>query len=638
MRLSRRGFLQASGATLGGLLLPNDAAAEDIQQFHLHKPIGEKQTICPYCSVGCAVNVQVKDGKVIRAVGNDEGAANEGELCVRGRFGVVDVVHSLSRLKAPQLKRNGRRVQVSWEPALDAAAQGLGQYTGDQFAAIGSATATNEENYALQKFARTVMRSNNVALSAGFLDHQGTSELMGTLKSIDGARIRDVRDAACIMVIGANVSESHPILGLEIRHATSKGAKLITVDARQTKMTKQSSVWLRPKVSTDHMLLAGIIKATGRRPSAVVDVDMAHVSDVTGVKQEDIVAAAELLAENTPAIIIYGSGVTHYPTAMDVIKAMCSLAAVVGNVKIIGVPGESNLVGAYDMGVHPALLPGYRPADTPGRTYAEILEGIRKGEIKALYVAGQVPPLPELANLEFLVVQDIVPTEVAQYAHVILPATTFAEMDGTFTSLEGRVQRVRQAIHPVGQSQPGWMILRDIMLKMGHEWNVQSAADVMAEIATVVPAYAEAAGGIGASGVLRRFETLPAQVVSFSLNGIPQFTNTQYPLTLITERNLLYYHGVCLTEEVKGMNLIKEEQVVHINPADAARLGIKDGALVQVVSPYGNAECIAYANDGMSEGSAFVSFNRVTGSPLFPGMTPDVKAMGVRIENVERGA
>jgi len=654
-------------------------------------PTAVVPSVCPYCAVGCAVNVQVKNHKVIRTVAHDDGPANDGQLCVRGRFGVVDVVHNLARLKTPLMRRpipggamgDVRLVEISWEEALDVVARALSQYQGDEFALIASATATNEENYALQKFARTVMQSNNVALAAGFPEvgpHQGTgaeSTLVDTLRTINSPAIRDVRAARCILAIGTNVFESHPILGLEIRHALSKGARLITVDTRQTTMARQSDVWLQPKVGTDHVLLAGMIKAITRRPSPATPREIEHsnlglgawdlelVSEVTDVKPEAIVQAVSLLMEHQPGLIIYGSGVTHYPTARDVINAIHSLAFVAGDMAVMGVPGEGNFVGAHDVGAHPALLPGYRPVSDPGarasfeaawgvtldprpgRTYEGILEGIRDGQIKALYLAGEVPPLAELANLEFLVVQDILPTENLQYAHVVLPATTFVEMDGTLTNLEGRVQRLRQAIPPVGMSRPGWMIVRDIARRMGElgacdlgpgNWDYQSAADVMAEIAALVPAYAGISyETLGVSGALRRFEpVIKTQFVPFNLDGIPQFASDDFPFTLITERNLFYYHGACLTEQVKGMNLIKHEEVLHLNPADASRLGIADGALVRVVSVYGSTESVVRLTKGMPEGAAFISVNRVTGSPLFSAMAPGVKACGVRIENVRR--
>jgi len=363
-------------------------------------------------------------------------------------------------------------------------------------------------------------------------------------------------------------------------------------------------------------------------------------------------------------VVIYGSGVTYYPTAMQVITAIHNLAFVVnqafgaGKLGIIGIPGEGNFVGAHDMGVHPTLLPGYRSVSDsearssfeaawhiplnpkPGRSYQDILAGVRAGQIQAIYLAGEAPPLPEFADLEFLVVQDIVSTEVMQYAHVVLPATTFAEMDGTLTNLEGRVQRLRQAIAPVGSSRPAWMIVRDLARHMGEtSWDYESAREVMDEIAVLVPAYAGISyDTLGVDGVMRRFvpeAEKPGHLLPVNLEGIPQFTGDEYPLTLITERNLFYYRGACLTEQVPGMNLIKQEETLYLGAKDTGQLGLSDGDLVKVVSPYGSSECIVrVANGMMPERVAFGSFNRISSSALFPTLAPDAKAYAVRVETV----
>jgi predicted molibdopterin-dependent oxidoreductase YjgC len=360
--------------------------------------------------------------------------------------------------------------------------------------------------------------------------------------------------------------------------------------------------------------------------------------------------------------VIYGSGVTHHATAMHVIAAIHNLASLVnqtfgpGRLGIIAVPGEGNFVGAHDLGLHPALLPGYRSISdaearsvfeaawgtslnpNPGRSYEAILEGIRAGHIQALYLAGETPPLPEFANLEFLVVQDIVSTETIQHAHVVLPTTTFAEMDGTLTNLEGRVQRLRQAIAPVGASRPAWMIARDLARHMDDTtWDTESAAGVMDEIAALVPAYAGMSyQHLGLDGITRRFAPDAEEIQRYlpvELDGLPQFASDQFPLTLITERNLFYYHGACLTEQVPGMNLIKQEETLYLNEADSGQLGVSDGDLVKVVSPFGSSECIIRVTNGMlPERVAFASFNRMSSSALFPALTPDAKAYAIRIE------
>jgi predicted molibdopterin-dependent oxidoreductase YjgC len=325
---------------------------------------------------------------------------------------------------------------------------------------------------------------------------------------------------------------------------------------------------------------------------------------------------------------------------------------------VIGVAGEGNFVGSHDMGAHPALLPGYalvadpearrvfethwnvKLGDRPGSSYEEIVQGIKQDQVKALWLAGEIPPLPELANLEFLLVQDIVETEAMQYAHVVLPATTFAEQDGTLTNLEGRVQRLHQAIPPFKLAQPGWIIVSNVAQRMGVKWFYPTAAAVMAEIAAVVPAYAGANyDRLHLTGHVRRFEPAPpAQPGSFNLEENPPYSSDAFPLTLLTERNLLYYRGVCLTEQVDGMNLVKQEEILHLNPNDALRLGIGDDRLAKVISPYGSAEYLVQAKDNsLPEGTAFISFNRMSGSALFPTMNPRAKAYAVRVETLENG-
>jgi formate dehydrogenase alpha subunit len=618
-------------------------------------PTAIAPSVCPYCSVGCTVNIEVKHKRIIRTVGHDDGPTNDGQLCVRGRFGVVEVAHSLARLKSPMVRRNGRLVEVSWDEALEAVTRGLSQYQSDQFALVSSAAATNEENYVLQKFARAVMHSNNVALVTAFPEIDGADELVDTLKTINGPAIRDIRNTATILVIGANVYESHPIIGLEINHALSRGGRLITLDPRQTKMATRSNLWLQPKIGTDHILLAGIIKTLAEAgptecPRELADLDLRRVVSATGVDEETIVKAAHMLKERTPTVVIFGSGVTDYPTAPEVIKAIRSLTFILGGAGIIAIPGEGNFVGTHDMGVHPALLPGYCPVSdskgratfetawkttlnpNPGWNYKDILAGIREKRIKALYLAG-VPPLPELANLSFLVVQDIVSTENMQYAHVVLPATTFAEMDGTFTNLEGRVQCLHQAIPPVGVSRPGWLIACNLAERMAVRWSYRSAADVMAEIGSLVSAYVQVNyERLNITGALRRFQpTMKAQFVPFSVDKVPRFANDEFPLTLITERNLFYYHGVCLTEQVKGMNLIKKEEILQLSLSDARRLGVTDGALVKVESRYGSAECTVETTGGIPEGTAFISINPMVGSPLLPTLEQGTKACAIRI-------
>jgi predicted molibdopterin-dependent oxidoreductase YjgC len=519
---------------------------------------------------------------------------------------------------------------------LDEIAKGLGVYSGDHFAAIGSATATNEDLFMLQKFTRTVMKSNNVALATAFPDDRVAADVL----SGAGTPISDIRQAKAILVIGSNPFDSHPIVGLEIRHALSNGAHLVTIDPRQTKVTRASSLHLCGDPETDHLLLAGMLKALAA-DGAAIDLPMLKrvtldwVEEGSGVASEVIVDAARLLAANAPVLILYGSGVTHQQFAAETIKAIRNLALVL-QAGVMCLPGEGNIVGAYDMGMSPALRLGYRAVRRPGRDYSAILAGIRKGEVKALYLAGDVPLAPEFAQVPFLIVQGIVYGDVLKHAQAALPATTFAEMDGTMTNLEGRVQCVRRVIPPVGQARPGWMIVQDIARRMGATWNAQSASDVLAEISAAIPAYAGVnETTLGAAGVLRRFAAPAPKLSRFSLAEPGDMTSADFPLMLIAERNRFVYGGVSLTQAVKGMSELKQENVLHMSATDAGRLGVVEGSQVKCSSPHGSAYWTAHIDDCMQDGIAFVSVNPVIGSAVFPDLMASSKVYPLRVEASE---
>lgn len=588
-------------------------------------------SVCAYCSVGCAVNMQTRNGKFLRATGDDAGATNDGEVCVRGRFAMVDVVHNGARLKAPLARRGLKLAPVTWEAALDSAAQGLRQYRGDQFAAIGSATASNEDLYALQRFTRRVMKSNNVAIATGAPD---AAALRAPLMA-GSAPIRSLREAAVIVVIGANPCQSHPIAGLEIRHAQSKGARIIVIDPRQSDTALKASQWLPVRAGADHILIASLLKAlagAAHESSVAPRVSQRTAARRSGVAGKEIEAAARTLLGASPVMIVYGSGVTHQPEAANTIAAIDALARVL-HAGVVLLHGAGNTVGAYDMGMHPAWQPGYRPLRRAGRDYRAILEGIRSGAVKALYLAGDVPPLPELARVPFLIVQGVLHSDLIKSAQVVLPATTFAEADGTLTNLEGRVQRVRKVVEPVGQARPGWLILRDLAQRLDAPWRVETAADVTAEIAATVPAYAAVTATLDVAGTLRRFAAPAGAPRRFGVREAASISSADYPVTLIAERNQLAYSGVCLTKEVKGLAEVKPENVLHVSVADAARLGVGSGQPVKVVSAHGSVYWPAQVDATLAAGYAWVSVNPVVGAPVFGDLTPLHKLLAVRLES-----
>jgi formate dehydrogenase alpha subunit len=632
---------------------PTGALADKISKWE-GVPASSAATVCPYCSVGCALNLNQRGGLVIGSRPRDEGPANRGQACVRGRFAVVEIVHNLQRLTTPLVRNEeGRLVEATWDEALGLVARKFAAYRSDRFALIASAKCTNEDNYVLQKFSRAVMGSNNIDFSSS-LPYQ-TPEA-SILPTGNGLTVQEIADSGCIVVIGSDVCRSHPIAGLQVREAVARGSKLVVVDPRRTELarwadglTPATGIWLRPAPGSDLWLLAGMLKTLPGESLAGLDVKA--VESATGVSQGQLSKAVELMA-NKPLAFLFGSGITHYPTAGESVKAIHNLAKLLGG-KALALVGEGNLVGAYDMGARPDCLPGYLPladadararyerawgcalSEAPGLPYHQIVRGVAEGKIEALYLVGEMPPLAGLERLKFLVLQDVLSNAHVERADVVLPAASFAEVEGTFSNAEGRVQRLSKAIDPPGQAQPDWWIACRIAQAMGHKgFDFEHPAQVLAEIAALVPGYdGVAPESLDGDGLLRTVGGGPGDgLLPLSLAAPPEITGKEYPFTLVVERNLFHYRGAALTERVQGMALIKDEESLDLNPRDAAGLGLADGDKVVVISEQGRLETTARTAAELPPGVAFIGANGVKGAGLFADMLPARKAYAVRIE------
>ncbi len=488
-------------------------------------------SICPYCSVGCTLDLHVKGNRLIRTTPNDAGVVNEGQACVHGRFRVVEMVDSHERLTAPLIRKDGRLVRASWDEALQLVAEQLAQTPPDAFALLASAMGTNEEHYILQKFARVAMHSHNVDFPTSLSQSADAIELIQTVRRTEKPTIKDIERASRVLVIGANLNETHPLLALQVRRALRRGGRLIVLDVRQTRLARQADLWLQPAVASDHVALTAMMKgileeglgdarpwnahsqAMAELQAALQGLSWQVIEEITGISRRVLIEAARRWAADGPGIILFGSGVTRHPCALNTVKAIYNLALLTGDLGrpgagVLFVPGEANFVGAYDMGVYPAFLPGYVPVtdargrarfeqawgctlpERPGLTHVEILQGIETGRIKTLYLAGEVPPHEALGKPEFLVIQDTMHRPTQAFAHVVLPATTFAESAGTFTNLEGRIQRLQPAIPPPGNARAGWVIPCQIAQKLGLTgFDFEGPEQVMGEIARLVPGY-----------------------------------------------------------------------------------------------------------------------------------------------------
>jgi formate dehydrogenase major subunit len=490
-------------------------AIEDVARLAHGLPERWVRTTCPYCGTGCEMDVGVKGGHITEVRPALDAPVNHGHLCVKGRysFGFTDAP---DRITTPMIRRGGDWVEVTWDDALEAAASALRRAEG-KTGVLASSRVTNEENYLAQKFARLVLHTHNVDCCARVChapSAAGLGQSFGTGAATNS--FADVERAGLILVVGANPTENHPIVGARIRQRARAGVPLIVIDPRRTELAALAEIHLAPRPGTNLPLLlamAGVVFDQGLLDTAFLkarteglDAFLASTrawtpetaAEVCGVAAEDIRRAAHRYATVKPAMCLHGLGVTEHIQGTDGVVALAQLALLTGNVGIPGagvnpLRGQNNVQGSAQMGCEPARLTGYQKiaqakgtheavwgADLPtepGLTALDMIDAAGEGRLKALLVIGYDPLMSHpnaeetaqnLNGLDDLIVVDLFMTETARaFGTVFLPAASPYEKEGTFMNGERRVQRVRQVVPPRGSSRTDLDILCALAERLG---------------------------------------------------------------------------------------------------------------------------------------------------------------------------
>jgi formate dehydrogenase alpha subunit len=664
------------------------------------------ETTCPFCGCGCSICLEVKDTQVVRVVPGKEDSVNHGALCVRGSYG-CDFVNSPDRLTRPLVKRDDTFEEVSWEEALERVATGLKRVKDKRgsgsLAVLGSSKCTNEDNYVLQRFARTVLGTNNIDNGAR-LYNSASRVGLGSSLGFSGTTnyLSDLEQTDLILVIGADPDSSAPVVGYAIKRAVKqRGVKLLLIDPRQTRLSLFAQLWLRPEVDTDVALINGLAKViideglldeefvTRRTDNfeafneSLKKYTPEYVERITGIKGQEIRAAARLYAGARRAAIVYGTGITQHTTGTNGVGALANLALLTGNIGrkgggIYALQRANNGQGACDMGTLPKFLPGYQsvadaqarerfekcwgaslPAEA-GLTTLEIMEQVKNGKIKSIYIIGEDPVLSfpnsrlikeTLTSLDFLVVQDIFLTETARLANVVLPAASFAEKEGTFTNFEGRVNRVRKAIEPIGESLPDWEIVMRLAHKMGCPLPFSSLQDVMSEIEELVPSYETYTDSekqdelaYGETGHTSGRQLLKGFARFSPIEYIPQVgqRKSDYPFTLLTGNTPYHFGTGNRSSRAWRLRKFSPQSFVEICDSDAKKLAVNDGEEVKVISAVGEVTTMIKITDTLRKGMLFMpfSFPETPVNDLFDIVlnsetkAPSLKACSVKIEKL----
>ncbi len=501
-------------------------------------------SVCPYCAVGCSVNLGFKGDNLVKVTGRDTGI-NSSFLCVKGRYG-FDFISDKSRLTSPLIRKNDTLAVAEWDDAIDCVSEKLreivSKYGPDSVYGVGSARCTNEENYLFQKFMRTSIGTNNVDSCVRF-EHAAALEVMsqrlGFMAGTNGTE--ELEGTEVILLIGCNVTETHPILGIKVNSAVRKhGAKLVVVEPRKTRASKFAHMTVPLKPGSDLAFINGMISVIldeklystafieenvamfEEFKNAASDFSLKEAAEVCGIDESVIRDTALLYASASSAVILFGMGLTQHKNVDANIDALINLPLLTGHIGkkhsgLIPVRGQNNIQGCCDMGVLPNYMPGYVGLDDesalksleekweaklpriPGLALSELTDAILDGKIKALYIMGENPLMSSpntprvkkaLSSLELLVVQDMFLSETAEVADIVLPAASFAEKDGTYTNMDRKVQRIRRGVHPHGNSKADWEILLLLMNSMGGKEKYWHPSEIMREVREVVPFYA----------------------------------------------------------------------------------------------------------------------------------------------------
>ncbi len=672
-------------------------------------------TVCPYCGVGCLVDLYVRDQTIVRVMGNEDGPENKGSLCIKGRFG-YDFVNSRERLTSPLIKKDGQFQRVSWTEALEYVASKFKEikdkYGAESLAGLASAKCTNEENYLFQKFVRTCFGTNNVDHCARLCHASSVAGLSKAFGS--GAMtnsINEVVNSDAILVIGSNTTENHPIIGMYIKQAVAnKGAKLIVADPRKIDLVRFSKLWLRQRNGTDVALLNGMMNVIINEKlydeefvknrcegfdefeNTVKKYTPEMVEDITGVPAEKIREAARIYAKAERGAIFFSMGITQHTTGVDNVLSMANLAMLTGNVgkESTGVNplrGQNNVQGACDMGALSNFFPGYQPvvnndarerlerawgtklSGNVGLTVVEMMNAAYDGKLKGLYIMGENPMVSDpnlnhtkeaLERLEFLVVQDIFMTETAQLADVVLPASSYAEKDGTFTNTGRRIQKLNAALKPPGEARHDWQIIIELSKLMGYHESYSSTSDIMEEISRVTPIY----GGVHHSRLTaqglqwpcpddshpgtpylhkERFTRGKGLFTPVEYKAPAENPDSEYPYILTTGRLLQQFHTGTMTRKSLGIEKLAPECKVEINPEDAQSLGVKTGDKVTVSSRRGTLTASAEVTERSPRGMIFIPFhfaeaaaNLLTNDALDPiAKIPELKVAAVKVRKAD---
>jgi formate dehydrogenase major subunit len=696
--------------------------ADAVSDYQENK-IDVTDTTCEYCAVGCRFDVLTKDGEYLGTRPNPEKAPINGiSTCVKGKF-MHGYVNSDERLTQPLVKEDGEFREASWDEALERVKEGLNgireEHGPDGLGLVASSKATNEDCYVMQRFSREVIGTNNID-NCNRLCHAATVSGLSSTVGFGAASVgmEALKETDCYLLTGTNTTENHPVIATKIKqNVTDNDADLFVFDPRKVQIAEYADQFSRIEPGYDNTWINGLIRyiidndlhdkefieerTTGfdQVAETVEKFTPEFVEEKAGVPPEELKNTAETIANADSCVFGWTLGLAEHTHGTENVYAMANLALITGH---IGEPksglspfrGQNNVQGGGgDSGPVPNNFPGYQPVTSEDNRekFAEAYdmdveempeeEGFRitdmflaadKGDLHGMFIQGENPVTSEpniphaqsvLENLDFLAVQDIFLSDTAEYADVVLPATSSLESNGTYTASTRHVQLVKRAIEPIGNTKPDWKITKDLAAQFGYDWDYSHPSDIMDEMNSLMPIYA----GISHERLeaLEEGEELQWPVWDMDHPGTPyayeeQFQTSDglahmhpadtvepsetpdedYPLVMTSGRVLYQYHTGTMTFRDEGAMSYTDRSFVEIHPDTAEEYGVSNDDMLAIESRHGDTQAMAQVTRRPSPGEIFIPMHFMDGGannltkeePLDgPSRSPEYKVTDVQI-------
>jgi formate dehydrogenase alpha subunit len=569
---------------------PTGALSEKVRKWE-GKEEKEVVTTCSLCGVGCQIRLLVRGDRVIGSLPAEDPLVNNEQLCFKGRFCIAELVGNHQRLRRPYKTQNSTKVEISWEEAAELAIEKLSACLPEEFGMLISPNCSNEDLYLAQKFVRLALGSNNIDTTARLFYGPAFNAYLNLMRM--SVPLSDISKASVILCLGLDTRFGRSVVGVELRKAIKRGAKIITIHPRHHNLALIAEKWLQPAPGEEMKLLQSLVKLTEKKETKGSLVKSKRETDRL---TEELSTVAKLLKETSLPIILVGSEFLQCDESPQILEAIEKLAINLG-VGILPLPAQNNLFGSILMGAYPEFLPGGFSssdeekvvdlgkrwgADLPHFPWAWNAERLSSGKkLKVLYLVGEVPPnLRSLA--EFIIFQNIYPPDPWYAADLVLPSAAFTEVDGTFINGEGRIQRARKAVDPPGESLPDWEILCRIAQKMGKKgFDFSSALEIHQEISSLVKGFEDfdvkerEAGPLMCAGKL---------IVPLTSSSRSKKEDEKFPFLLTTSVVEHVYRGFPLSTWVEGAGVLLTEGIVEINLEDAEKAEICEGDEIVVIS------------------------------------------------------